>query len=54
MFPPVSLPYILPQLPDLGKPGPALREEVVADLFLSSPTPPTPVVVCLTDLILQV
>ena len=44
MFPPVRLPYILPQLLGLGQPGPTLREQMMAGLLLSSPAPPALVV----------
>ena len=50
----MRLPYALPQLPDLGQPGPALREKAVAGLLLSSPAPPALVVRHLVDLVLQV
>ena len=43
-----------PQLPDPGCPCPALRKQVVAGLFLSSPAPPAPVVVHLVDLVFEV
>ena len=54
MFPPVGLPYVLPQLPDLGNPGPAFRKQVMAGLLVSSPAPLAEVVVRLPDLILRV
>ena len=54
MCPPLSLPYVPPQLPDLGGPCPALRKQGVAGLSLSSPTPPTPVVIHLVDLVFEV
>ena len=49
MFPPVGLLNILPQLPNLRQPSPALREEVVAGLLLSPPAPPASVVIRLLD-----
>ena len=53
MFPPMRLPDFLPQFPDLGQPGPTLREEVVAGLLLSSPAP-TFIVRHPANLVLQV
>ena len=53
MFPPMRLSDFLPQFPDLGQTGPALREKVVAGLLLSSLAPPAPVVVCPVDLVLD-
>ena len=54
MFPHVGLPYVLLQFSDLRRPRPALREKVVAGLFLSSPAPPAEVAVRLVDLIPEV
>ena len=54
MFPPMGLSYLLPQLSNLGSPGLALREEVVAGLPLSPPAPPALVIICLPDLVLKV
>ena len=54
VFPPARSPYILPQPRDLGPLGPAPREQVVAGLFLSSPAPPIPVVICLADLVFHI
>ena len=54
MLSPTSLPYVPPQPRDLGAPDPALRERTVAGLFLSSPAPPAPVVLCLIGLVLEV
>ena len=54
ILPPMRLPDFLPQFPDLGQPGPALREEVVAGLPLSSSTPPTFIICRPADLVLQV
>ena len=53
MAPLLILPYVPPQLPDLGCPCPALRKKVVAGLSLSSPAPPTPVIY-LVDLVIEV
>ena len=54
MFPPMRLPDFLPQFPDLGQPGPAHREKVVASLLLSSPAPPTHIIRRPANLVLQV
>ena len=54
MFPPVGLPYVLPQFSDLRRPRPALREKVVACLFISSPAPPAEVAVRPVDLIPEI
>ena len=54
MLPPMCLPDFFPQFPDLGQPGPALREEVVAGLLLSSPTPLTLIICRPADLVPQV
>ena len=47
------LPYILPQLPDLGQPSLSFREKVVAGLLLSSPVPPALVVLRPVNLVLE-
>ena len=54
VFPPMGLSYLLPQLPNLGSPGLALREEVVAGLPLPTPAPSALVIICLPDLVLKV
>ena len=54
MFPPMDVPYILPKPCNLGAPGPAPREKVVAGLLLSSPAPPALVVYFLVGLVLEV
>lgn len=53
MLPPMRLPYVLLQLPNLGQQGPVPREKVVAGLFLSSSAPPTPIIVCLANPVFQ-
>ena len=54
VFPPMRLPDFLPQFPDLGQPGPTLREQVVASLLLSSPAPPAPIIRRPANPVLQV
>ena len=54
MLLPVCIPYTLPHLRDLGQPCPALRKKAVAGLLLSSPHHQYPVIIRLTDLILQI
>ena len=51
VFPLARLPYVPPQSHDLGAPGSALCEQVMAGLFLFSPAPPTLVVHRLVDLV---
>ena len=50
----MRLPYAPTQLPNLGQPGPVLREGVVADLLLPSLAPPASVAVCLADPVPQI
>ena len=54
MLPPAHLPYIPPQPRDLWAAGPALCEQVVVGLFLSSPAPPAFIVRRLVDLVPEV
>ena len=51
VFPPARLPYISPQPPDLRYPSLALCEKMVVALFLSSPAPPTLVIVRPADFV---